>query len=171
MWSYHWCDHIMMWSYHWCDHIMMWSYHWCDHITDVIISLMCLYVIIPLIWSCHWDDHITSLKWPFHHYIFANIGAFPSVTNWLLEGEHNISDHINWLKAYDTTMLIWYIYISSPSGGAFGAILLFNCHISLAFSLLILWPSGKISYHPSMADMIQNLTLTGQQQQGHSDEL
>ena len=146
----------------------MGRHHWCDHITDVIISLMRLYKMIPLIWSCHWDDHITSLKWPFHHYILANIGAWPSVTNWLLEGGQVISDHINCLETYDTTMLI--LYISSPSGCALGAILMFNCHISLAFSLLMLWPNGKISYHPSMADMIQILTFKGQQQ-GHSDEL
>ena len=70
-------------------------------------------------------------------------------------------NHMIWQCWYDD---------SSPSDGAVSNILILNCHISEALSLLILWPIRKISYHPSIADMIQNLTFKGQQK-GHSDEL
>ena len=101
---------------------------------------MCLYqgcyystaLIISLIWSCQITKRtISSL------YIGQHRGL--TISHELACGGWTC---YKWSKhsLYD---------ILSLSGGAFGTILMFNVHIIEAFSLYILWPSGKekISYH------------------------
>ena len=172
----------------WCDHF---NHCWCDHFMSLYICQQCQLSLSHslamkeqtcLIWSYQGSVlplWMTTHKWQifiFHSDFYTKvIWSFQSLLMWSFHLLINLPElpvkpqsrssqhgynHVIWQCLYDDL---------SPSGGAFRDILIFNCHISVALSILILWPNGNISYRPSIADMIQNLTLTGQKDR--SDEL